>query len=255
MHFDAALLYSFLTVFVRCSAMLLSSPMFGAQNTPLQVRIMTTLAISAALTIALQPQIGPPPADMYVLAASVAHEVVAGLLIGMFMSLVLLGVQMAGSLMDMQIGLGMSQALNPLTGVPSTVIGQFKFMLGLVVFLSMDAHLTMIDAFARSYTAMPAIAFDNLPALQEGIVKLLGAVSLLAIQIAAPVMGVTLVVDAALGLVNKAVPQMQVLIVGMPAKIVMGLIALSLGLPALVGGVTSGVGAAMDGLGHLFHMR
>jgi flagellar biosynthetic protein FliR len=255
MHFDSALLYSFLTVFVRCSAMLLSSPMFGAQNTPLQVRIMTTLAISAALTVALQPAIGPPPADMYLLAVSVTHEVVAGLLIGMFMSLVLLGVQMAGSLMDMQIGLGMSQALNPLTGVPSTVIGQFKFMLGLVIFLSMDAHLLMIDAFAKSYTTMPSIGFEDLPALQAGVVKLLGAVSLLAVQIAAPVLGVTLVVDAALALINKAVPQMQVLIVGLPAKIVMGLIALSLGLPALVGGVSAGVGTALDSLGHIFHMH
>jgi flagellar biosynthesis protein FliR len=253
MSFDSGLLFAFLTVFVRCSAMLISSPMFGAQNTPLQVRIFTTLAIAGALTVALQPKIGPPPADLYVFVISIGHEVVAGLLIGMFMSLVLQGAQMAGSLMDMQIGLGISQALNPLTGISSTVIAQFKFMLGLVIFLSMDAHLLMIDAFAKSYTAMPALSMESLPALQSGVLRILSAVTLLSLQIAAPVLGVTLVVDAALGLINKAVPQMQVLQVGMPAKLVMGMIALSLGLPAMTSGISSGVGAALDSLGRIFH--
>jgi flagellar biosynthetic protein FliR len=255
MHLDAALMYSFVVVFVRCSAMLLVSPMFGAQNSPVQIRIFTTLAIAGALTLALKPSIGPPPVEMYALAAAILKEILAGLLIGIFMSLVLQAAQMAGAIIDMQMGLGMSQAMNPLTGVPVTVISQFKFMLALVLFLSMDAHHQMIIAFARSYQTMPALSYESIPAIKTGIGTLMGQLSLLALQIAAPVMAVSLIVDAGLGIVNKAVPQMQAMLVGLPAKVIMGMLALSLGLPAMTSAVSTGVGAAFRGLSHSTGLR
>jgi flagellar biosynthetic protein FliR len=245
MAIDAALMFSFLCVFVRCSAMFLSSPIFGSQATPVHIRVMTCMVISGALTLVLRKDMGPVPTDMYSLGIQVAHEVVAGLLIGTFMSLVLQGAQMAGAMVDTQMGLGMSQTLNPVNGVSSTVISQFKYMLAVVVFLSINGHHLMLQAFARSYSEMPGLSMDHLPAIKDGIVGLIGNLSLLSIQMAAPVLGVSLVVDAALGIINKAVPQMQVIQVGMPAKIVMGMIALSVGLPAIVSGVNSGVESAL----------
>jgi len=250
MSFDAALLFSFLCVFVRCSAMFISSPVFSAQSTPLQVRIFTTMAISGALTVTLGPKIGPAPADMYAFVMAIAHEVLAGLLIGTFMSLVLQAAQMAGSLIDMQMGLSMSQVMNPVSGISSTVISQFKYMLAVVVFLSIDGHHMMLQAFSQSYGSMPGLSMEHLPQMKDSLVGLFGSLSVLAIQMAAPVLGVSLVVDAALGIINKAVPQMQVIVVGMPAKLVIGMIALSVGLPAVVAGVNHGVGTALSGLMH-----
>ncbi len=84
MAFDAALMFSFLCVFVRCSAMFLSSPIFGAQSTPVVIRVMTCMAISGALTFALGKHVGPPPEDLYGFVMAVGHEVIAGLLIGAF---------------------------------------------------------------------------------------------------------------------------------------------------------------------------
>jgi flagellar biosynthesis protein FliR len=248
MTFDEALLFAFLLVFVRCSAMLLSSPVFGAQNTPLPIRILTTLAISAALTCAIQPHIGPLPKDLYSMGAAVAGEAVAGLLIGLFMQLALQAALMAGALLDTQIGLGMSQTLNPIAGVPISIIAQYKFMLAVVVFLSINGHHVMLEAFARSYELMPTVGAANIAHLQEGYLGLLGQVSLLSLTIAAPVLAVSLVVDAALGVVSKAVPQMQAIMVGLPAKLIMGMTALSLALPALASGVQVGVEQASDAL-------
>lgn len=255
MSFDSALLFAFLLVFVRCSAMLLVSPVFGAQNTPLQVRIFTTLAISGALTIALKPAIGPVPADLYAFVAAILKEALAGLLIGTFMSLVLQAAQMGGAIIDMQMGLGLSQELNPLTGVPATVISQFKYMLALVIFLSMNCHHQMIVAFARSYETMPPLNYEVLPTVKTGIVSLVGELSLLAIQMAAPVMAVSLIVDAGLGIVNKAVPQVQAMLVGLPAKVILGMVALSLGLPAITSSISNGVGVALRGLSHATGVR
>ena len=88
---------------------------------------------------------------------------------------------------------------------------------------------------------MPTLSVESLPALRSSFVDLVSTLTLLGIQMAAPVAAVSFVVDAALGLINRAVPQMQTLVVGMPAKVLMGLIALSVGLPALVGSVEQGV--------------
>ncbi|HVL40422.1 MAG TPA: flagellar biosynthetic protein FliR [Fimbriimonadaceae bacterium] len=246
-----AVLWSFLLVFVRCSAMFLASPIFGAQTTPLPIRILTTLCISGALTCALNPALAPPPDQMHAFVMALGNECVAGLLIGLFMQLAIKAAMMGGSLLDLQIGLSMSQTLNPVAGVPVTVVAQYKFMLASVLFLAMNGHHIMLQAFAESYRVMPSFGLQSLPALQESIVSLVGQISLLAIQMAAPVLAVSLVVDAALGVVTKAVPQVHAMIVGMPAKIVVGLIAMSLALPALGAGVQAGVEHAVAALTRL----
>ena len=251
MSFDAVFLFSFAMVFIRCSAMLLSSPLFGSQNTPVQIRIFTTLAISAALTMVVQPDIGKPPVDLYGLLSFATQEAVAGLLIGSFISLALQAAQIAGAIMDTQLGLSMSQVLNPVNGISVTVLSQFKHMLAVVVLFNANGHHTMIQAFAHSYTAMPTL---SLAAVTSGLAQMLSSVCLLAVQIAAPVLGVSLVIDAAMGVINKAVPQMQVFLVAAPAKTAMGLIAVALTLPALVSAVTDGVQMSMQHLSSIFRM-
>lgn len=255
MSIDATLFYAFLLVFLRCSAMLLVSPMFGAQNLPLQIRIFATMALAAVLTFVAKAQIGPPPQDLYSFAMAVGHELVAGLLIGSFISLVLQGAQMAGAFIDLEMGLGMSQTLNPISGVPVTVMAQFKYMLGLVIFLSIDAHHVMLRLFVSSYHSMPAPTVGMLPGLQSSFIDLVTQLSLLALQVAAPVVAVSIIVDAALGVIGKAVPQMQVYLVGIPAKILIGMLALSIGLPALVSGVQYGVDSATMSLAQALHIH
>jgi flagellar biosynthetic protein FliR len=252
MTFDANLLFAFLLVFVRCSAMLISSPLFGAQNTPVQVRTLTTLAIAGALTLVLKPKMGEMPQDMYTLAAAVLAEVVAGIVLGLTMTLVLQAAQIAGSILDLQLGLGLSQTLNPISGVPVSVITQFKMMLATAVYLSMDGHHLMLSAFAQSYTIAPTLSLALLPALQESFVSLISGVFVLAIQIAAPVLAVTLVVDASLGFINKAVPQMQAMLVGTPAKTALGMVTIAVALPTFTGAIANGVEYAAHSMGRFF---
>ncbi|MHB8636162.1 MAG: flagellar biosynthetic protein FliR [Fimbriimonadaceae bacterium] len=251
MRVDEATLFAFLLVFVRCSAMLLASPVFGGPATPPHVRVFTCVCIAGALTAVLQPQIGLVATSIPGLALAVLGEAVAGLLIGALISLVLQATQMAGAMLDLHVGLSMSQTLNPISGVSVTVIAQFKYMLGVVIFLTANAHHLMIQALVDSYNHAPVLT-SNLPALQSGVVSFLGTMSLLAVQIAAPVTAVSLIVDAALGLIAKAVPQMQAIQVGIPAKIAMGIAALSLSLPPLVAAVIGGCDQATRLVHHIF---
>lgn len=252
MPLDTITIYTFFLVFVRCSGMMIAAPVFGAANLPVMIRVFITLALSMALTFAVRPSVGAVPADLGEFAMAIGNEALSGLLIGAFFSLVLHAVSMAGAMADLMMGLGMSQLLNPLTGVPVSVIGQFKYLLGLMVFLQVDAHHLMLGAFLQSYQSMPTLSADLMVPMQESLVGLLGQMTLLALQMAAPVAAVSIVVDAALGLVNRAVPQMHVFLVGMPAKTIMGMIALSISIPALVGTVQTGVEWAVTGLSIAF---
>jgi flagellar biosynthetic protein FliR len=248
MKLDAATFYAFFLIFVRCSGLSVAAPIFGALNIPVRIRVSIAGALAFTLTMLLKPQIGAPPADLWSFALAVGNEALSGLLIGAFFGLVLQAVMMAGAFIDLQLGLGLSQALNPIAGVPVSVIGQFKYMLCLVVFLCADAHHLMLISLVQSYHEMPTLSASMMPGLQEGILALIGKLSLLALQMAMPVIAVSFIVDAGLALVNRAVPPMQTFLVGMPAKIGLGLVALTLALPAMTVGVKSGVEHAMQAL-------
>lgn len=229
--------------------MLLASPVFGAQNTPVMVRVLTTFAISGALSFVVQQNVGSVPSNFLELGERMLHEAMIGLLIGGMMTLALQMATLAGSLMDLQTGLSAAHTINPVDGHSSTLISQFKFMLSLVIFLTLDAHHLMIRAFVAGYQMVPANS-QLLPShVYGGLMDLLGHIFMLAVQIAAPVLGVSLVTDAALGLVNRAVPQMPAMLVGMPVKICVGLIFVGLGLPMLTSATSSAVALAIDSIG------
>lgn len=251
MRLDESTIYAFLLVFIRCSAMMLSAPVFSGSTIPTQVRVFSCMAVAGSLTAVLQPRVGPLPTSLAGLAISAGGEAIAGVLIGSLMNLVMQAAQIAGSLIDLQIGLGLSQVLNPISGTSVTVVAQFKSMLAVVIFLTANAHHFMIQALVESYR-QGGVNPLTLLGVEHGIVVLLGAMSMLALQIAAPVMAVSLVVDAALGLISKAVPQMQALPVGIPAKLAAGMIALAFSLPPLVAGVTNGCGMVAGVIHHMF---
>ena len=238
---------AFLLVFVRASATLLVAPMFGAQNTPLPIRILTTVAIAGALTVAIRPRMGPLPVTMHDLVMAVLIEAGAGLLLGGMVSLALQALTIAGSLADLQTGLSMSQVMNPMAGISSSVLSQLKTMLALVVFLAADAHHLLLAAFVRSYDMVPTLAQAH-----AALVPLVAGTFLLGIQIAAPVMAVGFLVDASLALVSRAVPTVQPTQLGAPAKLVAGLLAVSVGLPAVVASVTTAVHMGIDAAGVAF---
>ena len=248
---DLVAVHAALLVFARIAAALFTAPAFGASAVPPQVRILLGVVLAGALTGVLSPHVPGVPPGLGGLVLQVGTEVTSGVLIGLAMTLAVQAAQIAGSLLDIQIGLSMSQILNPVDGVPVTILGQFKNLLALVVFLTLDGHHLVIEALVRSYSG-PGLSMDSLPQILTGVQTLVGTALVTALTIAAPALGVSLVVDAALGLLSRAVPQLQPLQIGMPAKIGAGLLAVAFALPALVGAVAMGLNGATHAIGRLF---
>lgn len=252
MKLDEASLYVLLIVFVRCTAMFLSSPLFSASNIPTQIRVFTGLAFSGALAVIIKPEVGPVPPDLLSMSLAVVQDALIGLLIGGVMTALFSAAEMAGSLLDIQVGISTAEVLNPVQGISTTILSQFKFMLGMVIFLCINAHHFLIIALVDSFAGGAHSASLSLASLEPGVVNLIGMSLLVGVQIAAPTLAVTIVIDSAVALITKAVPQMQSFQVEIPAKLGFGLLAVGLSLPTLVYGVNSGTGYAFGFLEKLF---
>lgn len=245
MSLDAHLLFAILCVFCRCTAMLFSAPLLSTA-VPVMIRVLTGVVLTLSLVPVLQSSVGPVPGDMVSLVLTISREVLIGLLIGGFLQILCSTAQMAGTFIDVQIGTGSAQILNPTLGTTASPVSQLKMMLVTVMVFILNGHRMMLGAFVKSYS-LPGPTHQS---VEPELFGMLGQVAMLSLQIAAPVAAVTIVIDLAAGLVNKAVPQTQPFLLSLPAKLAAGIVILALGLPALTGAVQTGLDFTFEHLGH-----
>ncbi len=236
MALDTQWLWAFLVAFVRASALSLQAPVFGSRLVPVPVRIGLSAVLALGLAPMLRTTVGAPPTDWIPLLTRLVSEALIGLVMGYGVSLIIGAAAMAGELLDMKMGFGLMQLLNPVSSFPASLLAQFHYLLAMVLFALVDGHHLLMLALVRSFEVsggadLTAVAQRGL----AGMLELTGGVMVLCIQIAAPAGGVLLIVDAAMAAVSRAVPQVPIWLVGMPAKIAIGFVALGASLPVMVG--------------------
>lgn len=245
MSLDELFLITFFAGFIRCTAMLLASPLTG-NSIPVSVRVMLGAVISLSLTPVISPFIGAVPTNILELGALAFKEAAVGLSIGMVLQFLSATFLMAGSLLDLQIGIGSAQIMNPTIGQSATPLGQFKFWLSIVLLFLLNAHQMMFHALVASYKLPGFLTPSSDPVTP--LLQLLGNLVMISVQVAAPVMAVTIIIDIAASLINKAVPQTQPFLISTPAKLALGIVTLSLALPAIVVTVQRAVELTFTGM-------
>ena len=167
----------------------------------------------------------------------VLREVLAGLWLGFVAYLFFAIVQIAGGFIDLQKGFGLANVVDPMTGVASPIVGNLKYMVAILVFLAVDGHHYLLGAIMDSYLWLPLENnfFQNIygGALTQFLTETFSRTFLIALQIAAPVMVAVFLSDVATGLLARTAPQFNVFVVGIPLKILVGLVVLMLMMPGL----------------------
>jgi flagellar biosynthetic protein FliR len=224
---------AFLLVFCRISSFFVVAPIFSSRNVPKTFKIGLAFFISVIVFLTVGFDTKVVTDGNFILA--IFREILAGLLIGYVAYLFFALVQISGSLMDMQIGLGIANILDPLTGVSAPLIGNLKYMLMLLVFLSMNGHHYLLAAIMDSYNWLP---LDNglYSRIAEGsiadfLIRTFAETFLLALQISAPIVVAMIITDVGLGLLSRTAPQYNIFVVGVPVKILVGIGVLILLLP------------------------
>ncbi len=218
-----------LLVFSRLSGVTATSPIFSGRYMPLQFRALFTMAL--AVIVLPSARALPEALTGTGLLAGAVLELLVGMLIGFLSALTFAAVQMAGALVDTDMGFTMSHLFDPVSGQSQPITGAFFQMLTLVVYFAANAHHWLLRGLAGSYDAVPA---GGLLATVDGpmhAVLLFGAMLAAAVKMVLPFVGVMLLTSAALAAMNRAVPHMHIFAVGMGAKAVIGLALLMLLLP------------------------
>ncbi len=237
MSLDTDWFWSVFVGFTRASGLVLLAPVFGSRTVPAPVRVGLAGMIALGLAPVIQPAVGPPPTEWVPLIMRLVGEALIGLVMGYGVSLIIGAAVMAGELLDQIMGFGMIQILNPLSSFPTSLLAQFHYLLAMVLFALIDGHHLLLLALARSFE-LGYGAGDFRTMAGSGLevaVRLCGDTLWLCVQIAAPAGGVLFVVDSAMAAVSRAVPQVPVWLIGLPAKIAVGIVALGASLPAFVG--------------------
>ena len=210
--------------------MIMLAPVFGARGVPALVR----LGLAASLSVIVYPLLSAAkpaiPIELLPYIAVVIKEVFVGLVIGFVIYTVTAVLQGAGQLIDFQMGFTMGAAIDPVYGVQSPMMGNFKVILATMLLLATNSHHFIIVAMVKSYAYIP-INPSTLPSHFYFYAQLVTNVFSLAIQIAMPVFAALLVSDVGVGLLSRTVPQLNIFSIVFPVKIIFGFIILFLSIP------------------------
>lgn len=225
----------FLLVFVRVSAFFVTMPLFSYRTLPSLFRIGFAFFMSVLMYTTVYRGTIELDAEYFML---ILKEAAVGLFIGFIAYMVLSMIQAAGSLIDFQMGFAIANVIDPQTGVQTPLIGQYLYMFSLLLLLAVDGHHMLLDGIFYSYQFIPldqaGFGFND-PNLLEYVVKSFAMLFLIAFQMAVPVVAVLFLVDVALGIVARTVPQMNVFVVGFPIKIAVSFIVIFIVMGVIFG--------------------
>jgi flagellar biosynthetic protein FliR len=225
--------WSCVLIFCRVAALFTTAPVFGNRSIPKQVKVGLAAVITLAMLPLVGPKVGAAPADLVSMIAQIAAETAVGLCLGFMVQLLLSAFQIAGYYIDTQMGFGIINILNPFTEQQTSAMGQFMYQLSMTLFLIGGGHLFLIGTVAGSYLTVPPGGAQFTGDMSAAFTAFVGQLFVVAVKIAAPAAAVLMVIDVAFAIIARTVPQMNVFIVGMPVKIIVGLLTMAIVLPVL----------------------
>ncbi|MBL3572945.1 flagellar biosynthetic protein FliR [Rhodovulum sulfidophilum] len=216
-------------VFLRVGAIMAMLPAFGERAVPIRVRLGLALAFTAVVSPAVSPGLIETPPS---LALAFATETVIGLALGLILRLMILALQMAGEIAAQATSL--SQILGAASMDPQPAMGRLMLMAGLALAVMSGLHVRAAEAMILSYDLLPAGRFPDAGDLADWGVGGIAKGFALAATLAMPFVIASLIYNVALGVINKAMPQLMVAFVGAPAITAGGLVILFLSLPPML---------------------
>lgn len=223
----------FLLVFVRMTSFFLTAPIFSTRGVPNQFKIGLAFLL-AIISLSYIPVTSTIPLDLF-FVVYVVKEVLIGLILGFISEVVFFTIQIAGGLMDLQMGFAMANIIDPRTGVYVPITGTFKNILATLYFLSINGHHMLIKGMISSYKAIPVdrmwAAFGDEQVFLQ-VAKVFGNMFSGAMLMAAPIVVALFLVDLSIGIIARSVPQFNIFVVGLPIKMIASFLLLIVVMPA-----------------------
>lgn len=216
-------------VLLRSTGMFFTAPIFGQQRIPIIVRVLFSLSIGLLVFPFLTIDKTAVPNQTIPWLITGLFELTVGVIYGWSATLLFEGLVLAGQFIGLQMGFGQANVLNPESQTQRPLLSEIYFIMGLLVFFSINGHHYLILAFEKSFDTMPLGKFvvtGMTGPLMEQLFYLFAQIFVVALIISAPICGVLTLIDILMGLIARTAPQMNVLIISFSIKIYVGLLTL-----------------------------
>ena len=226
---------AFLLVFARTGTMLMLLPGLGEQNMSARMRLTFALVLAALLLPLHRNAYHIDTGALGPVLVMLVEEILIGAMLGMTARLTIAALEVAGSTIAQQLGLGFVTAVDPTQGTQGAILGNFLTLLGITMFFATDMHYLVIAALNDSYDLF---APGEMPATGDAaalITRTVAGSFRIGIQLSAPFLVFGLLFNVGLGVLSRLMPQMQVFFVALPLSILLGLIFFALVLGAMMG--------------------
>ncbi|MBW2645640.1 MAG: flagellar biosynthetic protein FliR [Deltaproteobacteria bacterium] len=238
---------AFILIFIRVSIVLFLLPIFGSNIVQMRLKAGLALVIAVILCSVIRPDISSFPETLLSTVNLMLSECVIGMIIGLMIRMFFSAAQLAGQLIGFQMGFAIINVLDPQTGTQASILAMFGYWVVVLVFLLLNGHHLLLNGLKESFDIINVGSIRLSQGLFQTVIDTASRMFVLAIKIGAPAIAALLFVSAAFGICAKFAPQMNILIVAFPIKIVVGLIFFGLSLQIILR-VTKGYLGSLDTL-------
>ncbi|WP_102400916.1 fused FliR family export protein/FlhB family type III secretion system protein [Haloimpatiens massiliensis] len=231
---NVAYFTAFLLIFLRITSLFIASPIFFPKGAPkaLTIGFCAILAYVLVSTVNYSALAGVDSGATLMFYC--LNEILTGLMLGYIVRFCFFSISFAGQLIDVQIGFAMMNMFDPQTGSNVTVLSNLMYWLSVILFFLVDGHHILIRTLSESFTvgSLGKLLLTD----ESSMMVIKGFIDFFTIgfKIALPIILVIIITDLTLALVGRTVPQLNVMILGLPIKILVGLMAISIAIPTLI---------------------
>lgn len=218
-------------VLFRITSFFLSTSIIFPNGTPQLFKICFSILLS--VMISLNIDISVPIENFYDLIKYGTFETINGLVLGYIVNVCFYSLKMAGNLIDIQLGLSMASTYDPNTQTQSTLIENLMYFIGVTVFFSINAHHILINSMQSSFNIIP-VGYSILDYNFSYILNVFLQYFIIGIKIAIPMIVVLIITDLITGIISRSISGLNVMIVGMPLKMLVGILFFISSLPFIL---------------------
>ncbi|NLK97234.1 MAG: flagellar type III secretion system protein FliR [Epulopiscium sp.] len=220
-----------LLVFIRFLGFFVTSPIFGGSNAPVYSKIGFSFIVSTILVSTMPTMTVTYDDHILGYTILILKEFTIGAIFGFLVYFILSIFYLAGQLIDYQIGFSMISVLDPLSNIQVPITGNLYYFMILTILLITNGHHKIIQALFYSYQVLPIGQAVFSTDLLGNYIVILTDIFIIAIKVASPIIGAILILDFALGILARTAPQMNMFVIGLPLKLILGLACLIVVMP------------------------
>ena len=238
MHIDIsflpALAAAYLLAFARVGTMVMLLPGVGEMTVPSRVRLTMALVLTAILLPAHQKAYAVDLKALGPVFVLLFQELIVGAVLGLTARLAISALQVAGSVVAQQLGLGFVTAVDPTQNQQGVIVGNFLSVLGVTLIFATDMHHMVIAALNDSYLLFKPGEVQLFGDVASILTTTVSGTFRIGVQLSAPFLVFGLLFNLGLGILSRLMPQMQVFFIGMPLSILVGFLILTLVIGAMM---------------------